>query len=653
MKTRVFAAIAASLGMTGAIAGTAFPPPTLSSIQDLSGAVNRSRLKFVGRWWLLTPNPGTAGTDYSVTSRSKIVVAGPVSKLAALIGNSEPEGAGTQAPSINRLSFENASAIVRATVDGVEDFVVYPSGVAAGVLTDTIGFPVPPATTIYSRLFRRVPMLATAPSAAAIAGGNLANSSTYYYELTTVDNGIESGPSTEFSAATSSPNLAIRLSWTAPAYGQAINIYQGAASGAERFLAQVPIGQTSFADLGVLARNAAESPPAATATPLDRYLYAGESANAQYCGGAGTDQTGATGSIAGQTGPNVCYAPAPIAVLGDDYSHPSVLMLGDSIGAGMGIVQAASVYGQLYANLFDGAFADGAFAGTMNASIGGAHLYKLLNGAEKSWLRFRLLPYADDVLCQYGINDLADSQTWQQLAASQLTLAQMAKSAGARFYLFTLLPQTSSTDGWTTAANQTTRAAEAARLNYNAWVRAGALASAGTPVLSGGAPSSNVNGYFDADAVVEANAANVLTIGGGMWRAATSAAYSGQVLSGTPTTTSLAVSGAAYPVPSTSNAGLSGQRALMTSGAAAGQTAVIQTNTATSLTLYANGSTALTGSAMAGLTIAPAAGDTFSIIATPTIEGTHPSLTNHQAISAALRAWMAANLVPYGSMSGR
>jgi lysophospholipase L1-like esterase len=652
MKMRILAAIAVSLGVTGAVAGTGFPPPTIASIQDLSGAVNRARLKFVGRWWLLTPNSGNAGTDYSATSRSKIVVAGPISKLAALIGNSEPEGAGTQAPSINRLSFENANAIVRATVNGAQDFIANPSNVAAGVLTDTVGFPVAPATTIYSRLFRRVARPATAPSATAILGGNLTSGATYYYELTTVDNGLESGPSVEFSAAAATPNLTIALSWTAPGYGQVVNIYQGATSGGERFLAQVPIGQTSFADLGALTRNAAVSPPAATATTLDRYLYAGESANAQYCGGAGVDQSGVVGAIAGQTGPNVCYAPAPIAVLGDDYAHPSVLMLGDSIGAGMGIVQAASAYGQQFANLFDGAFTDGAFAGTMNASVGGTHLYKLLNGAEKAWLRFRLLPYADDVLSQYGINDLADGQTWQQLAANQLTLAQMAKSAGARFYLLTLLPQTSSTDGWTTAASQTTRTAEAARLNYNAWVRAGALASAGTPVLSGGAPSSSVNGYFDADAVVEADAANVLTIGGGRWRAATSAAYGGQALSGTPTTTSLTVSGAAYPAPSTSNAGLSGQRALMTSGAAAGQTAVIQTNTATGLTLYANGSTALTGSAMAGLTVAPAAGDTFSIVAAPTIDGTHPSLTGHQAISAALRAWMAANLVPYGSMSG-
>lgn len=245
---------------------------------------------------------GNAGTDYSATSRLKIVIAGPISKLAALIGNSEPEGAGTQAPSINRLSFENASAIVRATVNGAPDFIANPSNVAAGVLTDAVGFPVAPATTIYSRLFRRVAKPATAPSATAIAGGNLTSGSTYYYELTSVDNGLESGPSAEFSAAASTPNLAIALSWTAPAYGQAINIYQGAASGGERFLAQVPIGQTSFADLGVLTRNAAVSPPAATATSLDRYLYAGESANIQYCGGGGQTRRGRLGRSLGRRG---------------------------------------------------------------------------------------------------------------------------------------------------------------------------------------------------------------------------------------------------------------------------------------------------------------------------------------------------------------
>jgi hypothetical protein len=141
------------------------------------------------------------------------------------------------------------------------------------------------------------------------------------------------------------------------------------------------------------------------------------------------------------------------------------------------------------------------------------------------------------------------------------------------------------------------------------------------------------------------------TLDGGYWPGYTSCPYTGQILTGTPTTTSFPVSTASYPVHGASAQGLLTYVVQMTSGAANGQTAMISTNTATNLTLYSNGSTTLTGVALQGLTTAPSAGDTFNICTTTTPDGLHPTIGSHVTISTQFQAWLAKYAVPFGSIS--
>jgi hypothetical protein len=182
--------------------------------------------------------------------------------------------------------------------------------------------------------------------------------------------------------------------------------------------------------------------------------------------------------------------------------------------------------------------------------------------------------------------------------------------------------------------------------------------SAGTPVLTGGTPSPQVNGYFDlAAAAGEVNSSGVATANGGIWPVP-AATYTGQILTGTPTATSLPVSGASYPVYGASSPGLLGQAIVMTSGAANGQVAIISSNTATGITLYANGANGPSQVAVLGLTVAPSAGDTFSIIPVNTPDGIHPSYSANATIvsgagsATGFQAWIAATAVPFGAMLG-
>ena len=201
------------------------------------------------------------------------------------------------------------------------------------------------------------------------------------------------------------------------------------------------------------------------------------------------------------------------------------------------------------------------------------------------------------------------------------------------------------------SANQTPLGTESVRVNFNTWERNGFQVSGGSPVLTGGMSSPYIYGLLDIAAPVEVNSSNVLTANGGHWQTY-AASFTGQVLTGTPTLTAFAASGSAFPVPSATNNGLSVYQIVMTSGAASGQTATIQTNTATGLTLYANGSTALTSYPLVGLTTIPAAGDTFSVFPTPAPDGVHPPWYPSNVISTGIAAPLAALIQPYGAMLG-
>lgn len=225
------------------------------------------------------------------------------------------------------------------------------------------------------------------------------------------------------------------------------------------------------------------------------------------------------------------------------------------------------------------------------------------------------------VMSDMGTNDIGG--TLATVEANKLTEACDYALNGSWFIAATLVPETNSTDGFTTVVNQTVRSSEANRLAYNTWLRnAGstgfsAEAQARCPAIPAGAGFS----YFDADAAVEVNSSNVLTIGGGFWEAPVgeTALYTGSVTSGGFSTgfTDSALT------PTTVNS-YRGDAVVFTSGSIAGGVSTVSTQI----------TTAITFGGVSGQT--PTTGNAYSIWAhVYTQDGTHPTSYGAAMIAAA------------------
>jgi hypothetical protein len=586
------------------------------------------------------------GTDFSASTRRLITPHNAVSIVQALYeagAASAGAGSGNEpqqlTPQIYQASLEYPlnTTSYRMSVNGNDTWVVTPG--TNGKMTDPLGVFVPAGATFAITTFARIPKFPTGQSASAVSGGSLTPSTTYYYKLTTIDNGVESGPTAEFSATTgSSGTLAILISWTNATYGDSVRIYRGTSSGNEQFYAEVKMPGTTFVDLGYLSQVASITPPSGNGTLLaTNYLQTGESGNVQSTSaGAGTNQTGTTGAITGRAGPSSSYGVGPSLVLGNDVISVAVAGDGDSIMFGTSInTLTADTLGRDFGNWFcKGCITAG--LNFYNHSIGGSKIGPYFDGTRIVRNRARKFEFADVIVSDLATNDLAASVGWTTIAANHLARGKMFRKAGKKYIITTVFPRVTMTDAGLTIGAQSAFAAEAQRQNYNNWVRGGCqVDGSNSPVISGGTPSPDIWMTFDMAAAAEVNASNVLTANGGYWLIPTSA-YGSYTLTGTPTTTSLAVSGTPFPVPSaaSSNPGLATYSIKMTSGAASGQTAVISTNTNSTLTLYSNGSTSLTGLAVVGLTVAPSAGDTFDIYQAYCVDGVHPTKSIHDTVAA-------------------
>ncbi len=81
------------------------------------------------------------------------------------------------------------------------------------------------------------------------------------------------------------------------------------------------------------------------------------------------------------------------------------------------------------------------------------------------------------LLYAYGTNDIYGGRTLAQWQADTATICGWAKQRGLKVAMSTITPRTTSSDGWTTVANQTETLAAGAglvRKAANAWIRAGA-----------------------------------------------------------------------------------------------------------------------------------------------------------------------------------
>ncbi|QFG09575.1 lysophospholipase L1-like esterase [Arthrobacter phage TripleJ] len=88
--------------------------------------------------------------------------------------------------------------------------------------------------------------------------------------------------------------------------------------------------------------------------------------------------------------------------------------------------------------------------------------------------RFNMLGDAEVATVSYGANDLSGGKTFAQLQASLQYIYDYCAARGMRVFATTITPKTTSTDGFTTLANQTiaySGAAELVRTQINDWIR--------------------------------------------------------------------------------------------------------------------------------------------------------------------------------------
>jgi len=295
-----------------------------------------------------------------------------------------------------------------------------------------------------------------------------------------------------------------------------------------------------------------------------------------YTGGDRCDSSTVTAS-------QVTSAPSPYCVYGlpdAGRNVKSVIISGDSIAAG-----AHNAYsGEGYVPTALGGY----FAGT----------WTMINIAKSSETttnflttqRLRRITFAagaDVFITNYGTNDFG-TNTLATIKTNLIDIWSAAKARGCRVYQITIIPKSSSSDGWITVANQSIGNAsnESDRIALNAWLRAPASAGAGNSALydAGGA----LDGVIDPTTLLEVNSdGSAITINGSTGAISNGSGGRWAVYSGGNVTAYTANAG----VTST-NAVLTDTRQSWTTNQWAGATIIcnsqfrrVISNTATTLTL--------------------------------------------------------------------
>jgi hypothetical protein len=279
---------------------------------------------------------------------------------------------------------------------------------------------------------------------------------------------------------------------------------------------------------GALGNTAVNGTRTITKTGNNSFSLDGTTGNGTFTGGGlilGPDLSiSGSGQMTGPAGSTAYFM--PVAILGRPNAGPSapwVAILLDSIARGSGDSVAP----------FDGWIGRGLggsltpaipFVNVAIPGLTGAQFADTANLPTQSEKRRRLVLAAPYIVNNGGTNDLGTGATWQTVAGYNLAIATDAALRGSRVIQPTIIPKTTSTDSWATAGNQTPNAQDAARISYNQWIRAGAPIVAGAAVApgTGGALLAGSVGHpiwktIDPASLIEANAANVLTVDGGRW----------------------------------------------------------------------------------------------------------------------------------------
>jgi len=196
------------------------------------------------------------------------------------------------------------------------------------------------------------------------------------------------------------------------------------------------------------------------------------------------DATGTSGFLADST--YFAYGPSAMLATEKTGSKPTVLIVGDSIGAGQGetTLTADGDIGFIERGLA-GRYPWGAIA------RGNQSFITIANNPSKQMTYAR---FATSALSNLGINDFynpgiatSDSPNLDVVQARALALWTQLAEAGLRVHQTTLTPVTTSTDAWATTTNQTIYwpNQNAKRVNFNDWLRTGAPIIAGVAVAVG------------------------------------------------------------------------------------------------------------------------------------------------------------------------
>jgi hypothetical protein len=257
-------------------------------------------------------------------------------------------------------------------------------------------------------------------------------------------------------------------------------------------------------------------------------------------------------------------------------------------------------------------------AGVINGGLEGESLYTFLLNAGH-FRRASLTQFAKYAIIEYGVGDFSSSRTAAQLQADLLTLATRNHFMGiAATIIQTITPQSTSTDRWTTTANQTTVSPQnAERVSHNNWVRDGGPIDPTTKLrvntgtvnaLRFGNTGHPIKGYIEvADAVESARDS-------GKWKTPNRIVTDGAITSASANLTSATAGFTSADVGST----------VIVAGAGTASADLVATITTI------GSSTAVALTLAAGTTVSGAT----TIIGAKTQDGVHPSSNGHTDITA-------------------
>ena len=197
---------------------------------------------------------------------------------------------------------------------------------------------------------------------------------------------------------------------------------------------------------------------------------AGGDANANFADvftfGTTVDDLTGGGTIVSAGAPGLVYGPSSIIMQGA--KNKSVFVFGDSRAFGL----HDDIDTTLKAGIVQRAFP--ANVATCNAAQSGSLYQQYANDPTFNEKFLEIAQYYDYFALSAGINDINAGRTPAQVIADIKTLISRFPST-AKVILTTINPYTSSTDSWSTLANQTVGANEVNRVTLNNLIRAGGI----------------------------------------------------------------------------------------------------------------------------------------------------------------------------------